>query len=227
MKTVIVLGCNHSGTRAIVSILQKLGGYGGICTNHWGENDQFLAFHKLLMKIEFGSDRWFDLNTFSNPIPRGKYSALCKEFLDLYNRTLHYNIYFSYWKCPRSIYFLDAWKEVTNNVLFVHIIRDGRDVAVSLRKSNKRSYIPNDEYALRYWGAYLKYLAPLLPSDCLTIRYEDLKAGVNKIAYAIGISDKEKLQAAYDILKPNVGSWKKEFIGNPKSTMLIKLGYNN
>ena len=49
-KPIIIKGVNHSGTSALVKILEILGSDSGAINNQWNENEFFLNLHKDLIK---------------------------------------------------------------------------------------------------------------------------------------------------------------------------------
>lgn len=81
-------------------------------------------------------------------------------------------------KTPSYVMHADRLNELFPHCLFVHIVRDGRDVA---RSVVKRDWGPNDFVsALRGWARKVelaeKMLGMLAPSRRMTLRFEDLVA---------------------------------------------------
>ena len=58
-RPVIIKGVNHSGTRALVKILEILGSDPGIIDNKWNENRFFLDLHKILIS-KISTKSWTD-----------------------------------------------------------------------------------------------------------------------------------------------------------------------
>lgn len=88
-------------------------------------------------------------------------------------------------KTPDHVLYLDQIKRTVPNALIIHIIRDGRDVALSLDgKGDMRPYLLHKSHSLLVCGLYWEWLvetgnrmAPKLGSQYLEVRFEDL---VNK-----------------------------------------------
>lgn len=221
---IIIIGCNHSGTRALVSILEKLGSFSGPIDNPWKEHQDFLQFHKTLMQVEFGGDFWYKNDLIDSYQDNLKYKIFAQEFAKLvdFKYPQIFNQYW-HWKCPRSSYFLPTWCAVYPNALFIHIIRDGRDVAVSLCQSNEKSIIADIEYAFKLWNIHISKILSCLPAKNITIKYEELYASVNLIAQKLLIEDESKINEAQNLIKIKV--YQKQFTHHLQSRWLKELGY--
>jgi len=141
---------------------------------------------------------------------------------------------------PEGMLYLPLIKKLIPDALFVHILRDGRDVAASLgRLRYVRAFPWEDRHGLLGCGLYWEWMVEhgrefgrSAPADYMEIRFEDLLARpqetLNQIAPFIGQAlDYEVIQrAAYgSVTKPNtsfrqeagkpefnpVGRWKNIF----------------
>ncbi|HXS99182.1 MAG TPA: sulfotransferase [Elusimicrobiota bacterium] len=82
------------------------------------------------------------------------------------------------WGCKSTfvVHYADLVRRVSPDAKFVHLVRDGRDVAVSAKRSVFNHFHPH--YVGRLWSAQQREalaLAARLPADALlAVRYEDL-----------------------------------------------------
>jgi hypothetical protein len=141
---------------------------------------------------------------------------------------------------PEGMFYLSTIKRQIPNALFVHIIRDGRDVATSLGKLRYiRAFPWEDRHSLIGCGLYWEWIVQQgrhfgrsAPADYMEIHFEDLLARpqetLNQIAGFIGqpLNYEVIQRVAYgSVSKPNtsfhteapqaeftpVGRWKKSF----------------
>ncbi len=141
---------------------------------------------------------------------------------------------------PEGMLYLPTIRKLFPNALFVHILRDGRDVATSLGKLRYvRAFPWEDRHSLIGCGLYWQWMVEKgrhfgksIPADYMEVRFEDLlaqpQATLDKIGHFIDQPlDYEVIQrAAYgSVSKPNtsfsqeksttdfnpVGRWKKSF----------------
>lgn len=219
----IVLGCFHSGTRAIVSILEALGSYSGPIENPWREHEVFLEIHEQLMTSRFGSDIWHRHTLLDDYVDDLRVLPLARNLVNqAVNRIIQNPLW--HWKNPRSTYFLKTWEEIYPNALFLHIIRDGRDVAISLCKANGKDKFPTLDTAFRLWEKTVPFILRNLPANTLTIKYEELLNSVDKVATNLSVYNAEKISAAKSLVKVHTGQWKQlDFC--PTSMLLSQLNY--
>jgi hypothetical protein len=112
---------------------------------------------------------------------------------------------------PDNVLHFRRVKKDIPNALFVHIIRDGRDIALSLKKMGGFAPLPWDRSETRslvatalYWEWMVRHgreAARLFPADCIEIRYEDLitnpRETLNKLGGFIDHDlDYDRIQAA-------------------------------
>jgi hypothetical protein len=140
---------------------------------------------------------------------------------------------------PEGMLYLPLIKQLIPDALFVHIIRDGRDVATSLGKLRYvRAFPWEDRHGLLGCGLYWEWMvehgrnfARTVPSDYMEVRFEQLLARPQETLDQIGAFIGQQLdyeviqQVAYgSVKKPNtsfrqeapvdfnpVGRWRKSF----------------
>ena len=119
-RPVIIKGVNHSGTRALVKILEILGSDPGIIDNKWNENRFFLDLHKILIS-KISTKSWTDTIFNIDFLMNGYEDNL--EYLDFIKEKLNnLNKYYIapqnklwHWKCPSSAFFGNTWNEIFPN----------------------------------------------------------------------------------------------------------------
>jgi hypothetical protein len=97
---------------------------------------------------------------------------------------------------PDNVLHIDALKSSIPNALFLHIIRDGRDIALSLKKMGGFSPLPWDRTEARslvatalYWEWMVRNgreHGSRFPSDYLEIHYEDLITNPRDVLQKVG-----------------------------------------
>jgi hypothetical protein len=141
---------------------------------------------------------------------------------------------------PEGMLYLPLIKRLIPNALFVHILRDGRDVAASLaRRRFVRAFPWEDRHGLMGCGLYWEWIVEhgrrfgaSVPADYIEVHFEQLLAQPQDTLNAIGKFIDQPLdygiiqRAAYgSVAKPNtsfdyeadsaefnpVGRWKKNF----------------
>ncbi len=141
---------------------------------------------------------------------------------------------------PEGMLYLPLIKRLIPNALFVHILRDGRDVAASLaRRRFVRAFPWEDRYGLMGCGLYWEWIVEYgrsfgqsIPTDYIEVHFEQLLARPQETLNAIGHFIDQPLdygviqRIAYgSVAKPNtsfyqeaestefnpVGRWKKNF----------------
>jgi len=100
-------------------------------------------------------------------------------------------------KTPHNVYVMKELGEIFPNAKFIHIVRDGRDVASSLVKMNWFGannepvwYVKNIENASKYWiQSVLKGINdandPILKGRVKLVRYEDLITDPKKVLESV------------------------------------------
>lgn len=193
---VFVMGCHRSGTNLLYDMLLSAGGF----AIYRG----FLPIYKILIP-RFGSMRsranrekiletWFrskgfrrtglDAQQFSSRLLNECTSG--GDFIRIVMDTVaqHQNV--SRWAVydPDNVLHVERVKRDIPNAIFVHILRDGRDIALSLRKMGGFAPLPWDRKetpALVATALYWEWMVRQgrergrkFPADYIEIRYEDL-----------------------------------------------------
>lgn len=216
----VIGGVGGSGTRVFVDILQKAGCYIG---NRLNPSKDSLAFVPLY-------DKW---------IPKILTDDVSKnEELDLVNEikqcvAVHQkempsgNVPWG-WKNPRSIYLLKYFHELYPAMKFIHIIRDGRDMAFSQNQNQVQKYAPyvlekselNQEpciLSMKFWGkmnlSVSDYCNKTLKENYLRVRFEDLcfdpKRTIGEItAFCNVVSDDIESMSGLVRIPDSIGRWK-------------------
>ena len=245
---VFVMGCHRSGTNLLYDTLLSAGGF----AIYRG----YLPVHKMLIP-RFGSLRrganrkkllefWLQSESFRR-------SALSKDYVEenVLNHCESGGDFIritmdeiarqqgvSRWAVydPDAVLYVKEIKTEIPNALFIHIVRDGRDVALSLHKMGGFRPFPWNRRQLGlaatavYWSWMVKHgkaAGQKIPADYLEIRYEDLvsdpKSVLTKLKdfsghdfnyesiqqRALGrISEPNSSFAEEDTLSPTINRWK-------------------
>jgi hypothetical protein len=147
-------------------------------------------------------------------------------------------------KSPEAIYFVEPFVEFFPGVRVIHLVRDGRDMAVSANR-NPLQYLNifdvEEEHeikaALVNWCAVNVWARErceaLIPSErYLLIRYEDIcyqpRKSVDQILTFAGL-ESSSVESIYEIPRPNpnIERWKKnrEYFHDLDTNVLKDFGY--
>jgi hypothetical protein len=100
-------------------------------------------------------------------------------------------------KTPHNVVYMDALGQIYPNARFIHVIRDGRDVACSLQTMNwtdtsgkPLAYCRNIRDAARYWNEVVRAALnqakmPSLEGRVLVVRYEQLLANSETVMHQV------------------------------------------
>jgi hypothetical protein len=220
----VVGGTGGSGTRVVARILRRSGLYIGTDLNE-SEDAWRLGDY---------SDRW--INTYlaqrgalPDEVERAMRADLSSVLADhcapLAPEARRWG-----WKEPRSIYLLPYLHGVLPELRFLHVVRDGRDMAVSenqnqLRKHGAAAPIPGDlppagrSIALWSWVNLeaASYGATHLGDRYLRIRFEDLCDSPTEVARGVlafcGV-DGDPTLAEQEVRRPDsIGRWRSQDAG--------------
>lgn len=201
---IIILGANHSGTRMVVEILEKLGSDAGLSNNIWRENELFLKIHKELVEKITGKP-WgqviFNLSFIKNFRDEGQYADFMKEKIKSEIKNYYHNFPFSpwHWKCPTSLLFIKSWLRVYPNAYYVHIFRDPYSVAESLLL--RRQFL-NPFSALRFTYLMNSKINNVKITNYLRVNYESIEHEINKLINFLPFSvDLNSIDKALSIIK--------------------------
>lgn len=179
---IVIGGTGGSGTRTVAKILLKSGIYLGAQLNE---------SHDTLMFARFYRTRHIELfrQLASARVNAG--SDSCLELRHIINRLrleVPENARGWGFKNPRSVYFLEILDRLVPDMKFIHVVRDGRDMAFSANQSSVEDYGPiifKDEMfeSIRHMSIALwskinlqaaLYSDQNLPARYLRVRFEDL-----------------------------------------------------
>lgn len=183
----VVGATGGSGTRVVARILREAGLFTGTELNESEDAWKFGDF----------SDRWIDVFLSQSPLSAGTERAMLDDLSALVRE--HCAPLASGqpwgWKEPRSIYLLPFFHRQLPVLRFLHVVRDGRDMALStnqnqLRKHGHAARIPPDlpeaERSISLWSwvnlAAARYGEEHLGDRYLRIRFEDLCTSPVEIA---------------------------------------------
>ena len=200
-----------SGTRVLARVVRQAGMYVGADLNRSEDALDFAAF----------SDCWID------PHERGETTAAMVEELRALVARQHAEAKGRPWgwKEPRSLYLLDMLAEQLPGLRFLHVVRDGRDMALSsnqvqLRKHGAAVLGSSDEpEALRSIALWREVnlraadAGGLLGEHYLLLRFEDLcaepAARVAEVLRFFGLDgDAERIAAEEVQAPPTLGRWR-------------------
>jgi hypothetical protein len=201
-QPIIIVGMHRSGTNLLTQILRDAGIFMGALREGNNESKVYLMINERIFKL---------LNaTWDDPKPVVKellkedvvmaYRAAVKCWMTPVQSILYWGPgHLSHflnppsehwgWKDPRTTFTWPIWHSLYPNCKFIHMVRNGIDVAESLRvREHKRLRNLNRmkhfsgrclsiEGGFSLWEEYVKNgiaLENVLPKQCLRVKYEDL-----------------------------------------------------
>jgi len=217
---IILVGVNHSGTSYVSKMLARMGCFAG---NFWlkpmrYEEHFHNRVHRMLVASEFYRmrGRFLGDQTWNGAVFDPDFVTRCGDGLNYFEFVKGYleglfggeceGAQSWYWKCPTSALFMKLWKKVYPNARFVHLVRDGRDVACSLAKLRIGRKEIGRKVGFRLWNLYISKIDVELPEDSMVVRYERLATELPKIAVRFGLEYTPEVSASY---RPRVGAWRK------------------
>lgn len=183
-QQILVLGMHRSGTSALARILGLMGAWIGDDedllpahptdnpTGYWERSDVVTAHDRFLAEVGRAWDRvaGFDWRQ-ADPAARNELDARLRAIVaqvDAGDRP---------WllKDPRLCLLLPAWRALLPNAAALVVVRDPREVAVSMLQSHRGVY--TSHFLLSLWERYLRsLLADLAGERALFVSYADLLA---------------------------------------------------
>jgi Sulfotransferase family len=206
---VFVMGCHRSGTNLLYDMLLSAGGF--------AVYRGFLPIYKILIprfgSMESRSSRGKILQTWLRSkgfrrtgLDADQFSAHilneCRnggDFIRTVMDAVANSQQAQRWAMydPDSVLHVERLKRDIPNALFVHIIRDGRDIALSLKKMGGFAPLPWDRSqteSLVATALYWKWMVHQgrahgrrFPADCIEIRYEDLMTQPHETLAKLGV----------------------------------------
>ena len=211
---IIIGGTGGSGTRVVAQIIQSMGVFLGSNLNASSDALDIAAFD-----WRYGKELLID----------GPSESIRTEFcsaLERHRAGLSDEAAWG-WKCPHSYLFLHFLREVFPDLRFVHVIRDGRDMAFSSNQKQRRRYGPlvlktagRDEAvnSIRYWSwANLRAarLGRRLGGSYFLLRFEDLCADPLQLSERLrqfcAATDAPDANTLQGVRPPaSIGRWRQE-----------------
>lgn len=205
-KLVIIFGTGGSGTRIVAKIVRSAGYDLGTNINLSDDTLDIAFFlnrqaNKYLVQSKWLGDQRKDKAAIKN----FNYPIIDRTIIEDFNSTIlkhKQNIINKRWgwKSPRSIYMLPFFHQQYPDILAIHVIRDGRDMAYSDNQNQLRIHgpfilrdnqldKPKPIQSLILWSiinlAALEYGEKHLKENYLCIRFEDLCQKPNAIVEKI------------------------------------------
>jgi hypothetical protein len=172
----VIGGTGGSGTRAAALIVQTAGGYIGTNLNRHLDQVDLAAYHDRWI------NRWLRRPQESEEPMEQELAALLEDHLRDVDAPRAWG-----WKCPTSIYLLPFFDQKLPRFRFIHVVRDGRDMAFSPNQNQVRKHgdaflgvagPPGPRRSIRLWArvneAAAGYGEANLGERYLRVRFEDL-----------------------------------------------------
>jgi len=192
---IIIGATGGSGTRALRNVLVEVGVFMGVRVNASDDSLDFVEFldafiEPILSKVHSPNYRLEDLpkefvHTVSEQLLRcvDKYRSDCAP-----GRPWG-------WKNPRNLYIFPFIRKILPNFYFIHLMRDGRDMALSNNQNQLRSYnrylfsgreiLSTPEASMRFWSKvntdFSKTAQHHLGARYILLRFEDLCADPRRV----------------------------------------------
>lgn len=205
---IIVIGMGSSGTRLIVSVLERLGVFmgGSLLNNEFREPPIFYQIAHAFVD-EF---RYLDPLPENWPLIVQRHTPELKDFifnaLPVEYQNAGYNGGPWGFKDPRTLFVLSVYLSIFPNSRVVHCVRDGRDVA--LTKIKERWPLLTDTERLdrwfRVWESNVEvaasYQSSVKPGNFAEVRYEDVcHLAESAVASLAGLTSSEPEAVRYAI----------------------------
>jgi len=180
----VIGGTGGSGTRVVARIVRRAGWFIGTNLNPSEDSMEFPEMY----------DMWINRYLLRDIVPlsaeeetlllRGFCQAIERHRSPMTDHTIPWG-----WKEPRSIYFLPFLDSHWTGVRFIHVVRDGRDMAFSTNQHQCRKHgpavlrqelrdAPQPVRSAKLWALVnsqaAQYGETQMPGRYLRVRYEDL-----------------------------------------------------
>lgn len=234
---IIVIGMHRSGTSLVTELLRELGVHIGMKLDNHNESECFKRINQHLLQDQ--DAYWSDPLSFVSQLDSDKFvETSAKRALELFDKWKEcYGQIGSDqlwgWKDPRNTLTLPIWLKLFPEAKVIHVVRNGIDVAISLRKRDliswllsilrarrgnyKRLTSPTIVPAYRLWEEYLQIGLSLesLCASCLRLRYEDITSHPRRQIGALCDF------LAIDVTDEIIASLSQSIIREPKKRSLI------
>jgi hypothetical protein len=172
---IIVGGTGGSGTRCLGAIIARSDGYLGWDLNTSRDSLSLTPFLKRHMLEAY--KHFEDLPSDMVERWKAEFALALSTHLAKYSAQKIWG-----WKNPTSMYFLPFLFDVFDEMKFIHLIRDGRDMALSGNSNQYRSINGNNDGDIlkkaEFWSAtntrIKEFTSKLSEDNCLLVRFEDL-----------------------------------------------------
>jgi hypothetical protein len=176
---VIVIGMHRSGTSILTSLLERGGMYAG---GSWLDENHESIYFSRANRAMCGEGPYL-VHDFGWTAPKSdEFIAARRGYAERAARNV--SAFFAErrgervwgWKDPRNALTLPVWLSIYPNAKVLHVVRDGRAVALSLAERDSLDVA----FGLALWAHYASRaetaMERLPETQCLSIRFEDLAA---------------------------------------------------
>jgi hypothetical protein len=223
----LVIGATGgSGTRVVARIARRAGYELGTNLNSAEDAMEFVPFHNRWINRVIAADE--------RPFSVKETEQMTSDFREALGRHLPRHGEPGQlwgWKAPRSIYFLTFFHRLFPELKFIHVLRDGRDMAFSKNQNQLRQHgrailgwterllAPRAVRSILLWERInlraAEYGAGTLQGNYLAVRFEDLcntpRETVQRILAFLGAPlDAEEIAAAEVKPPTSLGRWSAE-----------------
>jgi hypothetical protein len=232
---VVIFGTGGSGTRAIAILAREAGYFMGSSLNSAEDSRELGQFAGEWTNRYLDSSNWIEsASEGSDPGELPAPGAMAADFeaaIEEHRTGIEDPEARWGWKAPRTILLLPFVHRMLPSAQFVHLVRDGRDMAHSrnqnqlqrhgrfvLPPSDKR--IPRAYASIMFWArvnvAAARYGERVIDGGYLRLRYEDLCSDPGGTALRLRtfldcpVSDERMRTAAIEIVRPSdsLGRWR-------------------
>jgi len=225
---IVVGGLGGSGTRAVYTILVDAGVKMGTTVSATSDSVEMYHFHNVYLNFILEAVHRVDYAIVDVPAPvrRSTIQGLSLALKIVATQPDPPRRPWGF-KCPRSIYVLPFLQNALPTFFFLHVVRDGRDMALSTNRSQlERHYEAlfgepvGDDPELaqaRLWNAVnlgaARWASTHMPQRYLVIRYEDLSRDpVGTIAFMMefieGPQEQAQALAGTVAQSGSIGRWR-------------------
>jgi hypothetical protein len=264
---VIIIGMHRSGTNLLTQILRDAGIFMGALREGNNESKVYLTINERIFKLFSAS--WDNPSSIAKELLKDEvslaYATAVKCWMSPAHDILYWGPrYFHYclnmpsghwgWKDPRTTFTWPIWYKIYPNCKFIHVVRNGIDVAESLRVREQKRLCNlkrmkhfsgrclSIEGGFSLWEEYVENgiaLEEALSTQCLRLKYEDLieqpQDNVRKIlSFVNKASDEDSIRKIVSknftrkIHRFQVNDQLVHFYNEKKKNYLLKsLGYIN
>jgi len=227
---VFIGGTNGSGTRVYAQLLELAGVFQGLQKNYAFEPENIIQYTRLLVPEFIKNTRGptYDLDNIAQDIRVEMEGWIHKFGLELQGECPP-GFFRWGWKHPRNLFLVPLLNSVFNDCYFVHVLRDGRDMALADNRGDVRilyEYIvqpknPDPIDCTYFWSVVNSEVADWCEENLgerfVWSRFEDLCADpydeLKRIADIMGLELNSSLpeRCAKIVRKPSsLGRWREE-----------------